>query len=302
MVGGREDVENLWIFLILLYGIFKGLREALKKKATQTHTVMEVLFFYTLFAFLITIPFSKDIFSLSARAHLVILFKAFVIFLAWMCAMNSIKRLPISLYCVTDMSRMVFTILMGVLLLNESIGIFEGIGIALVILGVALVNLLSGKGSGEKTKVSLLLLVLASCLLNSVAEITDKWLLSSGITDRWLLGTERVATEQMQFWYMLYLAAFYGLYILIRREKINFKRCVKSPYIWLLSLLFVIADRAMFIANTYENSTVVVMTLIKQSSVLVTILLGKLVFKEKNVAKRALCALLVVAGIVISVL
>jgi drug/metabolite transporter (DMT)-like permease len=58
----------------------------------------------------------------------------------------------------------------------------------------------------------------------------------------------------------------------------------------------------MFIANTYENSTVVVMTLIKQSSVLVTILLGKLVFKEENILKRALCACLVIAGIVISVI
>ncbi|MBQ8393154.1 MAG: DMT family transporter [Clostridia bacterium] len=295
-------MENLWILLILLYGIFKGIREALKKKATQSHTIMEVLFFYTLFAFLITIPFSRDIFSLSLRAHLVILFKAFVIFLAWICAMSSIKRLPISLYCVTDMSRMVFAILLGVLFLNESINMTQGIGICLVILGVTLVNLLSKKGSGEKPRIYLLFLVLVSCFLNSIAEITDKWLLSPKITDRWFLGTEIVATEQMQFWYMLYLAAFYGLFILIRKEKVDFKKCVKSPYIWLLSLLFVVADRAMFIANTYENSTVVVMTLIKQSSVLVTILLGKLVFKEKNVAKRALCALLVVAGIVISVL
>ena len=295
-------MENLWIFLILLYGIFKGFREALKKKATQENTVMEVLFFYTFFAFLITIPFSKDIFSLSVRAHLVILFKAFVIFAAWICAMNSIKRLPISLYSVTDMSRMVFTILMGVIFLNESIGLNEGVGIALVVVGVVLVNLLSGKGSGDRPKWSLFLLMLAACFLNSVAEVTDKWMLSSSITERWFLGGEIIRTEQMQFWYMLYLSAFYGIYILIRREKIDFKKCIKSPYIWLLSLLFVIADRAMCIANTYENSTIVVMTLIKQSSVLVTILLGKLVFKEKNILKRALCACLVVAGIVISVI
>lgn len=295
-------MSNLWIFLILLYGIFKGFREALKKKTTQTNSVIEVLFFYTLFAFLLTVPLSRDIFSLSARAHLVILFKSFIIFAAWMCAMNSIKRLPISLYSVTDMMRMVFSILMGVIFLGEAVGINQGIGIALVILGVTLVNLLSNKGSGEKPKIHLFLLVMASCFLNSIAELTDKWMLSPTITDRWFLGTEVIATEQMQFWYMLYLAAFYGLYILIRREKVNFKKCVKSPYIWLLSLLFVVADRAMFIANTYANSTLVVMTLIKQSSVLVTILLGKLIFKEQNVAKRALCACLVIAGIFVSVL
>ena len=295
-------MSNLWIFYILIYGIFKGLREALKKKNTQTNSVMEVLFFYTLFAFFMVIPFSRDIFSLSFRAHLVILFKAFVIFVGWICAMNSIKRLPISLYSVTDMMRMVFAILLGVIVLKESISVNQGIGILLVITGVTLVNILSRRGSDEKPKLYLILLVAISCMLNSIAEMTDKWLLSTSIKERWFLGTEIVTTEQMQFWYMLYLAAFYGLYILIKREKINVKKCVKDPYIWLMSLLFIVADRVMFIANTYPNSTVVVMTLIKQSSVLVSILLGKLIFKEKNILIRFLCALLVVLGIVISVI
>ncbi len=295
-------MSNLWIFYILIYGIFKGLREALKKKNTQTNSVIEVLFFYTLFAFFMVIPFSFDVFSLSFRAHLVILFKSFIIFVAWMCAMNSIKRLPISLYSVTDMLRMVFSIILGVIVLGESVNINQGIGIVLVITGVTLVNFLSQRGSGERPKFYLILLVLASCVLNSISGMTDKWLLSTSITERWFLGTEIVRTEQMQFWYMLYLAGFYGLYILIKREKINVKKCVKDPYIWLMSLLFIVADRVMFIANTYPNSTVVVMTLIKQSSVLVSILLGKLIFKEKNILVRFLCALLVVLGIVISVL
>ena len=295
-------MSNLWIFYILIYGIFKGLREALKKKNMQGNSVMEVLFFYTLFAFFMVIPFSRDIFSLSFRAHLVILFKAFVIFVGWICAMNSIKRLPISLYSVTDMMRMVFAILLGVIVLKESISVNQGIGILLVITGVTLVNVLSRRGSDEKPKLYLILLVVISCMLNSIAEMTDKWLLSTSITERWFLGTEIVKTEQMQFWYMLYLVSFYGLYILIKREKINVKKCVKDPYIWLMSLLFIVADRVMFIANTDPNSTVVVMTLIKQSSVLVSILLGKLIFKEKNILIRFLCAILVVLGIVISVI
>ena len=44
------------------------------------------------------------------------------------------------------------------------------------------------------------------------------------------------------------------------------------------------------------------MTLIKQSSCLVTILGGKLFFKEKNVLYRLFCAMIVVAGILFAVL
>jgi len=42
------------------------------------------------------------------------------------------------------------------------------------------------------------------------------------------------------------------------------------------------------------------MTLIKQSSVFIVILLGKIVFKEKNIAYKLLCAGIIVAGVLIS--
>ena len=129
----------------------------------------------------------------------------------------------------------------------------------------------------------------------------DKWLLSDD-PNRFLLGAETIETSQLQFWYMLYLVAFYALYIIIKREKIDVVKCVKSPWIWLLSILFVVADRCLFIANSDPGSTVVVMTLVKQSSVLVTIGMGWLIYKEKNIGWRICCALLVIGGIMLSVI
>ena len=113
--------EYLWVFLILIYGIFKGLREALKKKAMETNSVIEVLFFYTLFAFLMTLPMSRDIFSVSLKYHLVLIVKSGIIFVAWLCALNSIKRMPLSIYSVIDMGRIVSAILLGVLFLVQLI-------------------------------------------------------------------------------------------------------------------------------------------------------------------------------------
>ncbi|MDD4112457.1 MAG: hypothetical protein PHC56_05440 [Herbinix sp.] len=37
----------MWILLVLLYGILKGVREVIKKEALQRNTVMEVLIVYT---------------------------------------------------------------------------------------------------------------------------------------------------------------------------------------------------------------------------------------------------------------
>lgn len=293
-------MQYFWVLLILVYGIFKGLREALKKKAMETNSVLEVLFFYTLFAFIFILPFSRDVFSVSLKFHLALLAKALIIFTAWLCALNSIKRLPLSVYSVMDMGRVLFSIFLGVIFLNEKIGIFQAIGIVLVITGITLVNLKKRDSVDEKGSTKVVLLVLISCILNSVSSIMDKWLLSD--SERWLLGNEVITSSQLQFWYMLYLTSAYGIYILIKREKINVKKCVKCPWIWILSLLFVIADRALFLANADQNSTVVVMTLIKQSSVLVTIAMGALVYKEKHIFYRVVCALTIILGIGISLI
>ncbi|MBQ4510143.1 MAG: DMT family transporter [Clostridia bacterium] len=294
-------MQHLWIFLILLYGIFKGLREALKKKAMETNSVLEVLFFYTFVAFLLTIPFSKDIFSVSLEYHIAILIKSFAIFIAWLCALNSIKRLPLSIYSVMDMGRMVFSILLGVIFLNEKLSLLQILGIALVIAGITLVNLKKKGHSGDKTTYKVVPLILVSCILNALSGTLDKFLLSTS-PDRIIFGSDILTASQMQFWYMLYLTSFYLIYILLKREKINVKKCLKCPWIYILSILFIIADRALFIANTSPNSTIVVMTLLKQSSVLISILLGRILYKEKNILYRTLCALLIICGIVISVI
>ena len=70
----------------------------------------------------------------------------------------------------------------------------------------------------------------------------------------------------------------------------------------MLSVLFVAADRALFIANGMPDSRVTVMTLIKQSGTLVTILGGRFVFRESDTGYKLFCALVICAGIVIAVI
>ena len=46
----------LWAGLVLFYGVAKGFRDVVKKKALNKNTVMEVLFVYTFLAFLFCLP------------------------------------------------------------------------------------------------------------------------------------------------------------------------------------------------------------------------------------------------------
>lgn len=282
----------MWMLLVLLYGVLKGVREVVKKKALTKNTVMEVLFFYTLLAFLFVVPDAKNAMGMEPKYYFYVALKSFVIFLAWIFSFKAIDKMPISIYGILDLSRVLFATLLGVFVLQEVLGVYQMIGLILVSAGLILLKFRPGTAGNrqkEDIQVVYVLFAFASCILNAVSGLMDKLLM------------REISSSQLQFWYMLFLVSYYGIYLVVTRTRIS-RSVLKNGWIWLLSILFVIADRALFIANGMEGSRVTVMTLIKQSGCVVTILAGKFIFKEKNIGYKLFCAAVIVAGIVISVL
>lgn len=278
----------MWIALVSLYGILKGFRDIIKKKALEKNSAMEVLFFYTLISFIFVLPETKSALSMDMHYIGFIVIKSAIIFIAWMCSFKAISRLPIGFFGIMDMSRVVFATLLGIVALGEVMTAQKLVGMALVLVGLLCVNLKKEK-NGEKAKTIYIVLVLISCLMNAISELLDKTLM------------QHMESSQLQFWYMFFLVVFYLGYMLVTRTKINFKALISNYWILILSVLFVVGDKALFIACGYENSTVTAMTLIKQCSVLITIVGGRIVFKETNTLYRLLCAAVIIAGIMTAV-
>ena len=315
----------IWILLTLVYGLLKGGREISKKKAMDRSSVMEVLLIYTLIGFLIVVPRAPHAMGMQPYQYGLVLIKSFSIFLAWMMGFHALKHLPVSLYGVLDLSRVLLGTLMGVIVLHEVLLWNQILGLSLVALGLLALrfNLFSKirekhtheadtkkvddkdplaenseiaedktSGSGdapEGSRTKFVVLAFGSCVLNSVSGLLDKILMKD------------INSSQMQFWYMLFLLALYSLYVLITRTKIR-KDSFKNGWIWLMSIMFVIGDASLFIANADPDSSVTVMTVVKQSACFVTILGGKFVFHEKGIAYRIFCASIILIGIVMSVL
>ena len=280
---------ELWIIFVAIYGILKGLREPIKKKALERDSLLGVLFVYTFIGFLMVIPTAKDVFNLSFEVFCLVFIKSFSVFLAWILAFLSVKKMPVSLYGVLDLSRVIFSTLLGVFFLKETISLNGFIGLAIVLVGIYLVNRKKDAEGGEFNR-KYIFYTLVSCALNAI----------SGTLDKYIMGMKVISTDNLQFWFMLLMSLMYLAYILIKREKINFKSCIKNPYIYLLSIMLIVADKLLFIANADPNSKVTMMTLIKQSSVFVTIASGKLIYKEKHILYKSACALLIFAGIVLA--
>lgn len=285
----------MWIWLVLLYGVLKGAREICKKKALQTCSSVEVLLIYTLIAFLMVCPDAKNAMGMEPRFYFYVAIKSFIIFIAWIASFKAIKGIPLSLYGVLDLSRVLFATTLGMVVLGERLGLLNVLGLVLVSAGLLLLKVIpamsaktGGKVVKEQVSVVLILLAFLSCLLNAVSGLMDKIL------------TKYINSSQLQFWYMFFLVMFYAIYALVDRSKVDVKRAIKNKWIWILAAMFVVADRALFIANSMQESQVTVMTLVKQAGCVVTILAGKYIFKEKNTGYKFVCAAIVIAGIVLA--
>lgn len=286
----------MWVWLVLLYGILKGVREIVKKKALEKNSTIEVLFLYTLLAFLFVIPDAKHAMGLEMKYYFYIALKSFVIFLAWIFSFRAIKKMPISLYGVLDLSRVLFATALGVIILQEHLGMWQIAGLILVSCGLLLLKYNPGMFRKDHTSdvgqvdVKIVIMAFASCLFNAVSGLLDKILMKD------------ISSSQLQFWYLLFLMLMYLCFILVTRTKVHMGSVVKNYWIWILSILIVIADRALFLANGMDGSRVTVMTLLKQSGCVVTILAGRFLFHEKNTGHKLVCAAIIILGIVIGVL
>lgn len=283
----------MWMALVLFYGLAKGFREVIKKKSLEKNTIIEVLFFYTLISFLMVTPDVENAWGITWEQCGFTALKSLIIFMAWLFSFKAIQQLPISYYGILDLSRVLFATLLGVLILGEVMSYYQIAGLAMVMLGLLLLNFRGNshrETDQERVEGKYVVMAFASSILNAVSGFMDKILM------------REMNSSQLQFWYMLFLVLFYAIYILVTRTRIRFGKLIRNYWIYALSLLFVLADRALFIANGMESSRITVMTLIKQSGCIVTILAGRVLYKEKNIAYKSFCAAVIIAGIVIAVI
>ncbi len=273
--------------MVFAYGLLKGTREGMKKAALQKNRSTEILFFYTLIGWVFTLPSCAEALALDLRLIFFAFIKAAVVCGAWLCAFAALKHISVSLYGIMDLSRMVFSTLLGVLVLGEAFTWAKAVGMLLVVTGLLLVNLKCGGEGGELT-VTVLAAALMNCFLNAVSGTMDKVLM------------QHMTSAQLQFWFMLFMTVIYGAILLVRRERLDWRALGKNYWVPLMSLSLVLGDRMLFEANANPYSEVTLMTVVKQSSVLVTVLTGWLVFREKHVVYKLLCTLLVLIGIFVA--
>lgn len=282
-------MDKLWILFVFAYSLLKGSRDGMKKAALKKSSANEILFFYTLIGLILTLPFSMSAFSLKPFYIFLVFIKATVVCTAWLFSFIALEHMSVSLFGIMDLSRMVFSTMLGVFALGESFTWQKAAGVTIVITGLMLVNLKKDTSSKGMT-LPVLTAALLNCFFNAVSGTMDKVLM------------RYMESSQLQFWFMLFMTIIYGGVLVVKKERIHLKNISSNYWIPLMSLSLIIGDKLLFEANAAPESQVTLMTVIKQSSVIVTVLTGWLFFKEKHILYKLMCATIVLAGIFVAIL
>lgn len=277
-----------WLYMVIVSGILLGCWDVTKKKVLKSIPVLNVLALYSLFCFIFISFEFKNAMHVNSALILVIFIKCIVIFFSWGLGFTAIKHLPISIIAPFDTLNPLFSVIFGILILGERMHFVQGIGIAVMIVSYYFISRVGSKEVVNIFKNKYFYFMVGSALLSAVSATIDK------------IALRKINSGQMQFWFSLFMAVFYltALFFSQLKAKQGFK--IKfNFFIPLMSLLLLVSDRIYFNAVNIPSSQIAIIMPIRKISIFISVIVGGLLFKEKNIKEKFWCICLLIGGIVL---
>lgn len=275
-----------WIWMVLASGILLGFWDITKKKAFEKNSVLTVLAFYSLFCFILVSFEFNNAMKISTHNLLVLLIKTLIVFIAWRFSFSAIKHLPISVITPFDTINPMLSVIFGIFILNEKLYLLQYIGIAIMLISYYFIGRTGSKEVTNIFKNKYFYFMLCAAFFNAVSATIDKIALKS------------INPGQMQFWFCFFMFLFNMSAMICARLKSHDKTSIKFDfYIPLMSLILVASDRIYFTALNIPSSEISIVMPLRKISILVSAVIGGLIFKEKNLKKKFGYICLLIFGI-----
>ena len=284
----------MWMYLGLLAALFLGLHNLCKKHAVNGNEAMPVLWGTTITGFLFFVPWfllsawwpekAKDlnlfIPEISWSTHGFIFIKSAIMTGSWVLAYQALKHLPITIVTPIRSAGPFFTLLGALFIYNEQPNFWQWIGFALIILSMLLYSKV-GKLEGINFKNNKwIFAIIGATFLGS----------SSGLYDKFLVQYLHLAPQTLQFWFCFYVVHLLFVVLLItwfphqeKRSQFKFRWSIIAVGVLLQS-----ADYFYFKALQDPEALIMLLSAIKRSQILIAVVVGGILFKEKNKRKKLL--------------
>ncbi|MBN2684433.1 MAG: EamA family transporter [Pontiellaceae bacterium] len=288
--------------------VFLGIYDVCKKHALRDNAVLPVLFFSNLASVAMALPLlvgsailpvamaSLDLFvePITAVGHRLMLLKAFSVSMSWIFAYFALKHLPISIVSPIRASGPVWTLVGAIVLFHESPSPLQWAGMALIFAGYFAFSIIGREEGIHFYRSKWILYIFLATLIGTCSTLFDKW----------LIHRQGYSSVQVQVWYTLYLGLLFTLYFFALWWP---QRKRSTPFVWRWSIPFIgvllyLADYVYFKALSDPASLIVILSILRRCSVVISFLAGAFLFKEVNKRKKAWVLLGILAGVVLIVL
>lgn len=264
-------------------GFYNNFRKISLKKSNE----YVILVIFTTTAFLLSLMWIPTGIGIPLRFVWIFALKGFVVALMWFLTLKVLKNADLSLVTITNVFSAVLSFVLGMVIFNEKAGIWQIIGSALIILSVASINLLNKKEKGKMNFIHIIMLFVVA-LITASTSVIDKY------------TTTYLNSFQVQFWFLLFVSLFSWMFFAIecfrKRTFLIKKSDLKNYWIYIVGVCLFLGDLMLFLAYRVPNSKMITISVLSNLKVVLTVVMGLFIFKEKNVVKKIALSILVVIG------
>lgn len=293
-----------WLLPILGSALCLGVYDICKKHAVKENAVMPVLFLTTLSGTLFFILFKfvcelcragSGAFAAFAafaactpRTFFLILLKSCIVSGSWSCVYAGLRDMPVSIVAPIRSTTPLWCILGGVLFLGELPTLWQSVGMAFILAGGFFLTLIGQRENISWHSKGILLTVLGTILGAA-----------SGVYDKYLMGRAMLPPQTVQFYFMVDLVLILGIALIIRNL------CGKKHhFLWrwsipMTGILLIFSDMMLFYACSLPDSQISILSLLRRSSVVIVVLAGGMLFREKALKLKLTALGMILAGVAI---
>ncbi len=282
----------MWMYLGLLAALFLGLHNLCKKHAVQGNEVFPVLLGTIGSGFLLLLPFfigsvcfpeythriGFHIDHISWQIHGFIFIKSMIMTSSWVLAYQALKHLPITIVTPIRSAGPFFTFIGAILIYQERPNFLQWIGFFLIIFSVILYSKIGKKEGINFKRNKWIFAIIGATFLGA----------SSGLYDKFLIQSLVLNPQTLQFWFCAYTVLILLCILSITWFPYTEKR---KAFKWrwtivAVGILLQAADYFYFKALQDPEALIMLLSAIKRSQILIAVVIGGLVFKEKNKRKK----------------
>jgi len=284
----------MWTAWILASAVFLAFYDLAKKASVRGNAVLPVLLISATFG---TVAYTVvlwaagglgGVFPLPLNHLLLVAVKTVVVAMSWVLTFMGLRTLPVTIATPIRASAPALVFVVAFFLYGERPSMVQGTGMILVFAGYWAFGW-AGRHEGiDFLRSRAVWCAVGGMCLSAVSSLWDKFILQKCA----------IPVETMQFWFQVGLVSFYGGLMAVRgllgtrHDAFEWRWTIPAT-----GMLLVAADWLYFHGLAIPDVSIAAGSLLRRFSVVITFVLGALLFGERNLRRKGVALAAILAGV-----